>query len=125
MTPATKPFVMLVENDPDNLEVLELGLMRWGAVVQTYSTADGALAALHGVVPDALVTDLAMPEHDGFWLVEQVRRSLALTRLPIIAVTGHGERSHVESAWHAGVDDLLLKPVDSRAIYRRIQQLIG
>jgi DNA-binding response OmpR family regulator len=118
-----KPFVMLVEDDADSLIVLEYGLIRCGAVVQTYDNAAAALAALEGVVPDVLITDLAMPERDGFWLVEQVRRLPLHARLPIIAVTGHGQRIYVDAAWQAGVDDLLLKPIDSRVIYERVSRL--
>lgn len=118
-----KPFVMLVEDDVDSLTVLEYGLIRCGAVVQTYDNAASALAALEGVVPDVLITDLAMPERDGFWLVEQVRRLPLHERLPIIAVTGHGQRIYVEAAWQAGVDDLFLKPIDSRTIYARVARL--
>lgn len=118
-----KPFVMLVEDDADSLTVLEYGLIRCGAVVQTYDNAAAALAALEGVVPDVLITDLAMPERDGFWLVEQVRRLPLHARLPIIAVTGHGQRIYVDAAWQAGVDDLLLKPIDSRVIYERVSRL--
>lgn len=118
-----KPFVMLVEDDVDSLTVLEYGLIHCGAVVQTYDNAASALAALEGVVPDVLITDLAMPERDGFWLVEQVRRLPLHERLPIIAVTGHGQRIYVEAAWQAGVDDLFLKPIDSRTIYARVARL--
>jgi CheY-like chemotaxis protein len=119
-----RPFVFLVEDDVDSLAVLECGLIRLGVIVQTYDNAASALAALEGVVPDALITDLAMPGPDGIWLVEQVRRRPPHARLPIIAVTGYGQRVHVEAAWHAGVDDLLLKPVDSRVIYERVWRLV-
>lgn len=125
MAAQRKPFVMLVEDDSDSLVVLEYGLLHRGVVVQTYDNATAALAALESVVPDALVTDLALPGRDGFWLVEQVRRLPLHARLPIIAVTGHGQRIYVEAAWHAGVDDLLLKPVDSGVIYERICRLVG
>lgn len=125
MTAPRKPFVMLVEDDTDYLVVLEYGLLHRGVVVQTYDNATAALAALESVVPDALVTDLALPGRDGFWLVEQVRRLPLHARLPIIAVTGYGQRIHVEAAWQAGVDDLLLKPVDSGVIYERIRRLVG
>lgn len=118
-----KPFVMLVEDDADSLTVLECGLIRCGAVVQTYGNAASALAALEAVVPDVLITDLAMPERDGFWLVEQVRRLPLHRRLPIIAVTGHGQPIYVEAAWQAGVDDLLLKPIDTRTIFERVARL--
>jgi len=119
------PSLVLVDDDTDVREVLELALTRYGAVVKSYGDAREALAGLETAVVDALVTDLALSPCDGLWLVQRVRAVPRMARLPIIVVTGYSDPARLDAAWRAGVDDILLKPADSREIYDRIGRLIG
>jgi len=120
-----KPSFVLVDDDTDIREVLELALARYGAVVTSYGDAREALAGLETAVVDALVTDLALSPCDGLWLVQRVRAVPRLARLPIVMITGYSDPARLEAAWRAGVDDIVLKPADSREIYDRIVRLIG
>ena len=115
-----KPTVVVVDDDADIREVLDVALTRCGAAVATYGNACDALAGLQALTVDALVTDLALAPCDGLWLVEQVRALPGLARLPIIVVTGHSDPGRLDAAWHAGADEILLKPVHAQDIYERI-----
>jgi CheY-like chemotaxis protein len=64
------------------------------------------------VTPDAIVTDIAMPERDGYWLLGQVRALPSARDLPVVAVTAHGERHRPERTLGAGFQAHVRKPVD-------------
>lgn len=122
--PRAWPHLLVVDDDRDTLEVLALGLSRCGAAVKTCADAEQAVASLRALPPDALLTDLALSRHDGFWLIEQVRAIPSLARLPILVLTGHGDAAHLDAARRVGADDVLVKPVESRVIYDRVRNLI-
>jgi CheY-like chemotaxis protein len=65
--------VLLVEPDPDAREVLASALEYAGAGVVAAESADAALDRLLLIVPDVLLCEIAMPVHDGRWLLKQVR----------------------------------------------------
>lgn len=118
-------LVVVVDDDPDTLEVLALGLARCGAIVSTHADAEAALAAVRAVVPDAVLTDLDLSRHDGLWLIEQLRAIPGQGWLPIVVLTGHGDGAYLDAARRAGADDIILKPVESRVLYDRILRLIS
>jgi len=88
---------------------------------------DSDARELFRTVPDVLVTDIAMPERDGYWLIQQVR-TLPHERgrnLPAIAVTAHGASQGAERAWRAGFQALLRKPLDPWDLCRQVSALAG
>jgi CheY-like chemotaxis protein len=108
--------VLLVEDHDDSRDMLELALEHvGGALVVASASADEALAHLGQV--DVVVTDIAMPGHDGFWLLCQVQRRHGST--PVIAVSGHAdlqERAIREAAFVR----VLQKPVDPWVLCREV-----
>lgn len=118
-------MLVVVDDDPDTLEVLALGLARCGAIVSSHADAEAAVAAVRAVVPDAVLTDLGLSHRDGLWLIEQVRAIPRQGRMPIVVLTGHGDGAYLDAARRTGADDIILKPVESRVIYERILRLIA
>lgn len=118
------PVVVVVDDDRDTVEVLALGLTRWGADVTTYVSAEEAVVALQTLAPDVLMTDLTLSSRDGLWLIEQVRAIPHLAGLPIVVLTGHRDIACLDAARRAGADDVLVKPVESRVLYDHIRHLI-
>jgi two-component system, chemotaxis family, chemotaxis protein CheY len=90
----------------------------------TSEAADGiaALDALRGAVPDLMILDWQMPLLNGFELVRIVRTPgvFPYSDLPIIMLSGHGERTHVIEAARVGVNEFLKKPVSANALFERI-----
>jgi CheY-like chemotaxis protein len=116
-TEAVRPFRLLVVDDNERLirsyeRAIERlpGLTRAG--VTTMLAADGkhalALVAEHGA--DLVITDIYMPEIDGYQLIERLRGDAATARIPIIIITG-GRSDERKRAEALGVDAFLLKPV--------------
>ncbi len=105
--------VLAVDDDPDTLDgVAELLTLR-GALVVPAPSAAAALEALRGFEPDVLVSDIGMPDRDGYDLIRDIR-GLGCTpdQLPAIAVTAFTSPEDRRRALAAGFQVHLAKPVD-------------
>jgi two-component system CheB/CheR fusion protein len=119
--------VLLVDDEPDTLEMLRVALEQCGAEVRTSVNVAGALQALQQWKPDVLVSDIAMPERDGFDLIANVR---ALERerggrIPALALTAYvrvGDRARV---LEAGYDIFVPKPVEPSELVAALAGLAG
>lgn len=104
--------VLVVDDDADSREIVQTVLRYCGALVTLAASAPDALRLLSRVTPDVLVTDIAMPERDGYWLLHQVRALPWGRDLPVVAVTGHADRHRPERTLDAGFQAHLRKPID-------------
>jgi two-component system CheB/CheR fusion protein len=114
--------ILLVEDDIDSLQAISLLLQSLGAVVQEHSSAKHAVAALNQFRPDILVSDISMPEKDGFDLIRKIR---ALPHneggaLPAIALTAHAALEDKSQTLEAGFQAHIAKPVEAEELGRVI-----
>jgi PAS domain S-box-containing protein len=115
---ATKPLhglrVMAVEDEPDALALLERVLADAGAEVVGVTSAEAALEHLRQQCVDLLISDIGMPEVDGYDLIRAVRAfsEPALARVPAIAVSAYARTQDGERALEAGYQRYLAKPLD-------------
>ncbi len=100
--------LLVVEDDKDARDVFCAMLNYEGAMVLGTSSAEEALAVLKTVRPHAIITDIVLPGRDGFWLLEQLRGSQRMRRIPVVAVTAMASR---EEILDAGFDAYVAKPV--------------
>src|SRR5215204_384631 len=116
--------VLVVNDQPDGLEMIEHALTHEGAVVQTATSAETAAAALDRQPFDVVVTDVAMPEADGFTLMRRVQSgSPAVRDVPGIAVTayaGPGDRERVAAG---GFQGFLTKPIELDSLIAMVARL--
>lgn len=118
--------VLVVDDEPDARDLLRTVLEYCGALVTVASSALDALATLERVTPDVILTDIAMPIHDGYWLTNAVRK-LPLERgghLPIVAITAHGELHGPERTLGSGFQAHLRKPLDPWELCRSLSGLV-
>jgi CheY-like chemotaxis protein len=115
--------VLLVEDSEDVLYLLRLQLESMGYAVETASNAKVALDIARKVRPDVIVSDLRMPDIDGFQFIEQVRRVRRLVHVPAIALTGVCMDSDLRRALASGFTAHLTKPVDASELSKIIDQL--
>jgi CheY-like chemotaxis protein len=113
--------VLVVEDDADSRNAIRLTLEASGASVGTAANATEALAALVARPFDVVVSDLAMPEQSGFWLITKIRQ-LFTRHVPVIAVTGHPFPP--EGVRRAGFDDVMAKPPDPDALCAAVAALL-
>src|SRR5687768_18508834 len=88
--------ILVVEDDADARELLEMLLASEGADVLSAASAEDALEHLAEFSPDVLLSDIGLPNADGYWLIRKVRESH--TTLPAIALTAFTGASDVERA---------------------------
>lgn len=102
--------VLIVEDDPDTLELFVLSLSAVGAVVKKAGTAEAALEILATWKPDVVLCDIQLPGVDGYSLRELVHRNPHLASVPLIAITGSHPSVEAARAQMAGFAKFLLKP---------------
>jgi PAS domain S-box-containing protein len=115
--------VLLVEDEPDALEFVLAALQHYGVVVTAASSSHAALEALDaslaaGKPPDVIISDIGLPDEDGYRLMEQLGsrgRSLG-GRIPVIALTAYGRPQDKRRALAAGFRMHLTKPITPDAL---------
>jgi signal transduction histidine kinase len=106
--------VLVVDDEPDTREVIAEILRRSHAVVETAASAESALAQMLQARPDVLVSDIAMPERDGYDLIRNLQEipSLQEPPIPAIALTAYARDEDRVRALSAGFRFHIAKPVD-------------
>ncbi|WP_036487772.1 response regulator [Myxosarcina sp. GI1] len=104
--------VLVVEDVVDSREIITIYLEQIGATVKAVSNAAEALQAIENFQPSLLISDIYMPERDGFWLIERLRnlQPKSLSTIPAIAVTAAARDSDRDSILAAGYDVYISKP---------------
>jgi CheY-like chemotaxis protein len=118
--------VLVVDDDEDARQLIRTILEYCGALVTVAPSAREAMRILQRVVPDAVVTDIAMPSEDGYWLIREIR-ALPPERgggLPAIALTAHGQTHGPDQTLAAGFQVHLRKPIDPWELCRTVVSLI-
>jgi CheY-like chemotaxis protein len=114
--------VLVVDDDPEACELLATILGYCGALVTRATSAEAALASVQRLVPDAVVCDIVMAGHDGYWLLEELRRLPPGDALPIVAVTGVDVHTD-ERTLSAGFNGHVRKPIDPWELARLVGAL--
>ncbi len=119
--------VLIVDDEHYTRKVIRTLLLASGCT-KIYEAGDGAigLEMIRSVAPDVVLVDWEMPGIDGAEFVRQVRspKTFPYPAVPIIMLTGHGERSRVLEAVRLGVHEFLLKPVSRGALQARILSVL-
>jgi len=116
--------ILLAEDDADLRLALKLSLEAAGYTVATAANAQEALAVQRREPADVLVTDIFMPEGDGFEAIDAFRREFPATR--IVVVSGGGQRGkadYLAAARLAGVDATLQKPFEIEVLLETLRGL--
>lgn len=124
---ATQPLadirVLLVDDEPDILSLLAFILQEYGATVQTATNVSSAFAQLPQFQPHILLSDIAMPQQDGYELLRQLR-SHPLGQIPAIALTAYASETCREESLQAGFQQHLTKPVEPDQLVTEILSIL-
>ncbi|KUL40769.1 response regulator transcription factor [Actinoplanes awajinensis] len=115
--------VLVVDDDPTVLEIVETVLRSGGLEVSTRLTGRDGLRAAHEHVPDIAVLDVTMPGMTGLEVCRALRDDAETADIPIILLTGRGQWLDVASGFDAGADDYLVKPFTAQDLLTRVAAL--
>ena len=119
--------ILSVDDDRDSLEITAYTLELAGAHVTSVTSGAQALQSLTQLVPDVLISDVGMPELDGYMLIGQIR-ALPISRggqLKAIALTAYAQETDRQRILSAGFQRYLRKPVDPDVLVSTVRELIG
>jgi CheY-like chemotaxis protein len=119
--------VLVVDDDEDTTQLFAAALSTCGASVVTATSAHEALRVLGTQPLDVVVSDIAMPGADGYWLVREMRQleDPRARALPVLAVTAFGREHFRARVLAAGFVDHLEKPVDPEALCLAVARARG
>ncbi|WP_254634771.1 ATP-binding protein [Paenibacillus sp. GbtcB18] len=134
ITPAVKPTILLdvhrdrphlliVDDDPINLQVLETILPPEEYEVTMVTSGKEALAVLDTKEWDLIISDIMMPQMSGYELTRIIRERFTLAELPILLLTARSQPQDIQSGFLAGANDYVTKPVEAIEIKSRIEAL--
>lgn len=125
--PLTGLTILVVDDDDDSREFLASLLRQAGADTVEASLVREAIQTLEYLAPDLILSDIGMPEEDGFVLLEHVLAHAARwpREMPIVAVTGFAAERDRERALGAGFHAHVAKPVDGAGLIALVTQLAG
>jgi len=118
------PLILVVDDVPDNVEILQLRLESQGYEIVTAGDGEEALAVVRDKLPDLVLLDIQMPKLDGIETVKQLKADESLPFIPVIMVTARADAKDVVAGLEAGGDDYLTKPVDQAALVARARAML-
>jgi diguanylate cyclase (GGDEF)-like protein/PAS domain S-box-containing protein len=119
-----KPVILVVDDQPQNIELLEAYLVSQGYEIVRAANGDEALGKLSGNQIDLLLLDVMMPGIDGFEVIRRVREDDTYRLLPIILVTALRETVDRVKGIEAGCDDFISKPIDKAELLARVRSML-
>jgi class 3 adenylate cyclase/CheY-like chemotaxis protein len=118
----TASTVLVVDDLPQNVRLLEAILAPRGYDVRSAASGEEALEAIAGSDIDLVLLDIVMPGMDGYEVCRRVREQADTAYLPVVMVTASGDEQKVK-ALEAGADDFLTKPIDRSELLARVASL--
>lgn len=121
----TKATVLIVDDEPFNIEVLEQALDGTDYQVVTASNGKEALEKIQSEQPDLILLDLMMPIMDGFTVLAKVKDDPMLRDIPVIIVSAENDSKSVVKGIKQGAEDYLTKPVDTAQFVKKVKDFLG
>jgi PAS domain S-box-containing protein len=122
--PPDEVHLLIVEDDPDTLEMLRATLEARGFRVTACESAPETLAMAPGIRVDLIISDIGMPEMDGFHLIEKLRELAGYQDVPAIALSGYASQKDAKAALAAGFNAHVSKPVDPAELIIMVNGLL-
>ncbi|MDX2213433.1 MAG: response regulator [Oculatellaceae cyanobacterium bins.114] len=124
-SPLQHAHILVIDDEPDARELVTVILQEHQAIVRAVPSAAEALAALQEFQPHIIISDIGMPEVDGYTLLRQVRHQLPqYAQVPAIALTAYAGESNQQQALQAGFQLHLAKPIDPDQLIQAIATLL-
>ncbi|HEX7051432.1 MAG TPA: PleD family two-component system response regulator [Longimicrobiales bacterium] len=116
--------ILVVDDEPDNLEILATRLRYRGYEVEEATRGEEALERVEQNPPDLILLDIMMPGLDGYEVTRRIKSNPALPFIPIILVTARVSTQDKVAGLDAGADDYLTKPIDFAELEARVRSML-
>lgn len=121
----TDPIVLLIEDDPTILELLELNFEMEGFSVLTAEDGKLGLERARVGAPAVIVADVMLPNLSGLDMVAALKDSTATRDIPVILLSAKAQSADIRSGLDAGADDYLTKPFEPHDLIDRVKSLLA
>ena len=119
-----RPRILVVDDVPDNLDILQIRLESQGYEVATAGDGVEALEKVRDLLPDLVLLDIMMPKMDGVEALKRLKADNSLPFIPVILVTARADAKDVIAGLESGGDDYLTKPVDHAELLARVRSML-
>jgi two-component system, OmpR family, response regulator len=116
--------ILVVDDDPDQLEVARWSLKKAGFAIGTAANGVDALVKTRSVLPDLIVLDLMLPELNGFDICRTLRKDPATASIPIIMLTGMRSEFSRLAGMESGVNLFLTKPYNPDELVSKVEEML-
>ena len=120
----SKAKILLVDDEPDILEIVSYNLKNEGYQVYTAENGEEAIKKAKKKKPDLVILDVMMPVMDGIEACEKMRKMPELDKTIITFLTARGEDYSMIAGFDAGADDYITKPVKPRVLVSKVKSLL-
>ncbi len=120
----TPPQILIVDDNPANLDIFQTRLAAQGYEIMTASDGEEALAVAREKQPDLILLDIMMPKLSGIEVCRRLKGDSSLPFMPIVMVTAKADPKDVVAGLDAGADEYLTKPVDQTALVARVKSML-
>ena len=119
-----QPLILIVEDNPASLEIMQVRLEASDYLVITATDGEAGLAKAQSSLPDLILLDVMMPKMDGLEVCRRLKNNDSLPFMPIIMVTAKTDTKDVIAGLEAGGDEYLTKPVDHGSLVARVKSML-
>lgn len=121
---ASKPHILIVDDEEDIIELLTYNLTREGYRVSNLNSGEGVVKFVEKSKPDLVLLDLMLPGIDGIEVCKKLRAKESITNTKIIMLTAKGEDIDVVTGLEVGADDYMAKPFSPKVLVARVRNLL-
>ncbi|MCC7301648.1 MAG: response regulator [Bacteroidia bacterium] len=119
-----KNTILIAEDEPMMLKVLEFKLRKDGYEVMTASNGKDAIEKIKNTPPDLLITDMTLPFFNGLEIIDYVRKN-GTPRLPVIILTDVDKEAVILEAFKTGANDFITKPFSPNELSIRVKRYLS
>ena len=121
---STTPIVVFIDDSATMREVIKIAFRRENIDVVAYPDAASALISIEQDAPDVVITDVIMPDKDGYEVCQQIKQHPSLNTIPVILMSGVVNRAVAEKAFSVKADELIRKPFQPQDLIARVKHLL-
>lgn len=117
--------ILLVEDEPDILEVIRLILAKNSYSIRSATSGEQAMKLAREEKPDLMILDIMLPGQSGLEVCRQLKNDPDMQDIYIIILTAKAQKRDIRAGYAAGCDDYIVKPFNTLAMTERVQHVLG